>query len=98
MKIIDILKFNRELIKRLREAGIRLKDERYIDLYNDYTELHRHGEKVSYIVLVLSTRYAVSERTVYSLIKRMNRECNICSMIVDEYSFYLSDMPTFAIR
>ena len=77
MKIIDILKFNRELIKRLREAGISLKDERYIDLYNDYTELRRHGEKVSYIVLVLSTRYAVSERTVYSLIKRMNRECNI---------------------
>ena len=77
MKIIDILKFNRELIKRLRETGIRLKDERYIDLYNDYTELRRHGEKVSYIVLVLSTRYAVSERTVYSLIKRMNRECNI---------------------
>ena len=77
MKIIDILKFNRELIKRLREAGIRLKDERYIDLDNDYTELRRHGEKVSYIVLVLSTRYAVSERTVYSLIKRMNRECNI---------------------
>ena len=77
MKIIDILKFNRELIKRLRETGIRLKDERYIDLYNDYTELRRHGEKVSYIVLVLSTRYAVSERTVYSLIKRMNRECNV---------------------
>lgn len=77
MKIIDILKFNRELIKRLRETGIRLKDERYIDLYNDYTELCRNGEKVSYIVLVLSTRYAVSERTVYSLIKRMNRECNI---------------------
>ncbi|MBF1531918.1 MAG: hypothetical protein HXO02_08780 [Prevotella salivae] len=77
MKIIDILKFNRELIKRLRETGIRLKDERYIDLYNDYTELRRHGEKVSYIVLVLSTRYSVSERTVYSLIKRMNCECNI---------------------
>lgn len=80
MKIIDILKFNRELIKRLREAGIRLEDERYIDLYNDYTELRRHGEKVSYIVLVLSTRYAVSERTVYSLIKRMNRECNVSAV------------------
>lgn len=77
MKIIDILKFNRELIKRLRDAGIRLKDEQYIDLYNNYTKLYQHGEKVSYIVLVLSTRYAVSERTVYSLIKRMNCECNI---------------------
>ena len=64
MKIIDILKFNRELIKRLRETGIRLKDERYIDLYNDYTELRRHGEKVSYIVLVLSTRYAVSVQCI----------------------------------
>ena len=69
--------FNRELIKRLRDAGIRLNDEQYIDLYNDYTKLYQHGEKVSYIVLVLSTRYAVSERTVYSLIKRMNCECNI---------------------
>ena len=77
MKIIDILKFNRELIKRLRDAGIRLKDEQYIDLYNDYTKLYQRGERVSYIVLVLSTRYAVSERTVYSLIKRMNCECNI---------------------
>ena len=77
MKIIDILKINRELIKRLRDAGIRLKDEQYIDLYNDYTKLYQHGEKVSYIVLVLSIRYAVSERTVYSLIKRMNCECNI---------------------
>ena len=77
MKIIDILKFNRELIKRLRDAGIRLKDEQYIDLYNDYTKLYQHGEKVSYIVLVLSTRYAVSERTVYSLVKRFNSECNL---------------------
>ena len=80
MKIIDILKFNRELIKRLRDAGIRLKDEQYIDLYNDYTKLYQHGEKVSYIVLVLSIRYAVSERTVYSLIKRMNCECNISAV------------------
>lgn len=77
MKIIDILKFNRELIKRLRDAGIRLKDEQYIDLYNDYTKLYQHGEKVSYIVLVLSTRYAVSDRTVYSLVKRFNSECNL---------------------
>lgn len=76
MKKIDILKFNRELIKRLREAGIRLTDEQYIDLYDDYTELRRQGEKVSYIVLLLAARYGVSERTVYSLIRRLGDECN----------------------
>ena len=80
IKKIDILKFNRELIKRLREAGIRLTDERYIDLYDDYTELRQHGEKVSYIVLLLSARYGVSERTVYSLIRRLGDECNLLAV------------------
>lgn len=37
MKIIEVLKFNRELIKRLKTAGIRLEDEAYVDLYTDYT-------------------------------------------------------------
>ncbi|WP_370867012.1 hypothetical protein [Butyricimonas paravirosa] len=33
MKVIEILNFNRELLKRLQAAGIRLEDARYIDLY-----------------------------------------------------------------
>lgn len=37
MKVIEILNFNRELLKRLQAAGIRLEDARYIDLYADYT-------------------------------------------------------------
>lgn len=77
MKIIDILKFNRELIKRLRSAGIRLEDEQFVDLYTDYTAMCRHGEKVSYIVAVLADRYGISERTVYSLVKRFSSECNL---------------------
>ena len=77
MKIIDILKFNRELIKRLRTAGIRLEDEQFVDLYADYTIMRQHGEKVSYIVAVLANRYDISERTVYSLVKRFSSECNL---------------------
>ena len=37
MKVIEILNFNRELLKRLQAAGILLEDARYIDLYADYT-------------------------------------------------------------
>ena len=77
MKIIDILKFNRELIKRLRTAGIRLEDEQFVDLYADYTIMRQRGEKVSYIVAVLADRYDISERTVYNLIKRFSSECNL---------------------
>ena len=44
MKIIDILKFNRELIKRLRAAGIRLEDEQFVDLYTDYHKLKEYED------------------------------------------------------
>ena len=77
MKIIDVLKFNRDLIKRLRIVGIRLEDEQFVDLYTDYTVMRQGGEKVSYIVAVLADRYVISERTVYSLIKRFSSECNL---------------------
>lgn len=75
MKIIEVLKFNRELIKRLKIAGIRLEDEAFVDLYTEYTTLLEHGEKVSYIVALLSAKYAVSERKVYALIKRFQSDC-----------------------
>lgn len=75
MKIIEILKFNRELIKKLKTLGIRLEDEEFVDLYTDYTALLNRGEKVSYIVARLSEKYAVSERKVYTLIKRFKSDC-----------------------
>ena len=76
MKIIDVLKFNRELIKRLKLAGIRLEDADYIDLYTEYKQLKAQGEKVSYVVAHLAEEYAISERKVYSLIKRFRSNCN----------------------
>lgn len=75
MKVIEILKFNRELLKRLQAAGIRLEDAQYIDLYSDYVRLLSQGEKVSYAVAVLSERYSVSERKVYALVKRFQSDC-----------------------
>ena len=80
MKVIEILNFNRELLKKLHEAGIRLEDTQYIDLYSDYMNLYKNGEKVSYIVATLSLRYGISERKVYDLIKRFKTDCNLCAV------------------
>ncbi len=76
MKLIEILNLNRELLKNFQKAGIRLDDVQYIDLFNEYRTLSAQGEKISYIVAHLATEYAVSERKVYSLIKRYKSECN----------------------
>ena len=78
--MIEILKLNRELLKICRDVGIRLDDGLYIELYNDYNRLLAEGEKVSYIVAVLAERYAVSERKVYALLKRLRADCNLCAV------------------
>lgn len=75
MKVIEILNFNRELLKKLQDAGIRLEDCRYVDLYSDYVKLLEQGQKVSYIVAVLADKYSISERKVYGLIKHFQSEC-----------------------
>lgn len=80
MTIFEVLKFNRELIKNLRVAGIRLEDEKFIDLYSDYLTLFNQGEKVSYIVAYLANKYIISERKVYSLIKHFQSDCNYLSV------------------
>lgn len=77
MKVFEILNFNREPLKRLKQAGIRIEDVEYIDLYNEYRVMLGGGEKVSYIVATLADRYHVSERKVYTLIKRYGRECSV---------------------
>ena len=75
MKVIEILNFNKELLNRIRGIGIRLSDCRYIDLYNEYQTLQMQGEKITYIVAVLSEKYSISERKVYDLVKRFNSNC-----------------------
>ena len=76
MKIIDVLKFNQEPLCRLRKTGIRLEDTKYIGLFDDYKAMRNQGEKISYIVALLSERYGICERKVYSLVKRFQPDCN----------------------
>lgn len=59
----------------MQAAGIRLGDTRFIDMYDEYKEMKDMGEKVSYIVAHLADKYAISERKVYSLIKRFQSDC-----------------------
>lgn len=77
MKVIEILKLNRELLKTCHYMGIRPDDVQYIEQYN---KLQINGEKVSYIVAMLSLRYGISERKVYDLIRRFKTDCNLCAV------------------
>lgn len=75
MTLFEILNFNRELLKRLVSVGFKPDDCRFIELYRDYERMRSCGEKVTYIVSVLSERYSVCERKIYSIIKHMETDC-----------------------
>lgn len=75
MTVFEILSFNRELLSRLFSTGVKANDYVYVDLYNDYMQMHGSGYKMTYIVAVLSEKYAVSERKVYSIIGRLGKDC-----------------------
>lgn len=80
MKIFEILSFNRELLRRLSEVGIKPNDYAYIDLYNDYSKLRSEGYKVTYIITFLSDKYSISERKVYTVINRFSKDCKGCAV------------------
>ena len=80
MTIFEIIKLNKELLKAFQYVGIRLEDVEYIELFNEYRAMVANGEKVSYIVAVLASKYRVSERKVYDLIKRFKTDCNLLAV------------------
>ena len=75
MTLFEILNFNRELLNKLFSIGFKLEDCHYIDLYSDYERMKADGEKVTYIVTHLSSKYGISERKVYEVIKRFGKHC-----------------------
>jgi hypothetical protein len=75
MKVIELVSFNKELLSKIKDAGIRLDDYMYTDLYNEFNTMRNNGEKVTYIVAVLAEKYNISERKVYYLIRRLNSDC-----------------------
>lgn len=75
MTVFEILSFNKELLNRLFSFGIKVGDYVYVDLYKDYIQMRNNGNKMTYIVAVLSETYAISERKVYSVINRLGKDC-----------------------
>lgn len=74
MKVYELLKFSRELLLKIHTAGVKVDDYKYVDMFMEYQALKDKGDKITYIVNHLSTKYEISERQVYCVISRMQRD------------------------
>lgn len=76
MKVIELLKYNKELLERLKNAGIRMEDCQYVELYSDFENMRKTDhQKVTYIVEKMAEKYNISVRKVYQLIRFFNSDC-----------------------
>ena len=75
MSVFDILNLYQTPFRWMLKSGIHIEDVNYIDLYKDYSRMIAHGDKVTYVVAVLADKYQVSERKVYTLLKRLSHDC-----------------------
>lgn len=76
MNLYDALKISGQTLQVLAELGYKAGDEQYMPMFRDYAGMSAAGHKKTYIVAVLADRYAVSERTVYNVVKRFSANCN----------------------
>lgn len=80
MTAFDILNFNRELLMRMLMLGLKPEDCKYLEMYAEFDQMRRNGEKVTYAVSALSTKYNMSERGMYKIIKRLSKDCTTSSV------------------
>lgn len=80
MTAFEILYFNKDLLNRLMSLGLRLEDYKYVDIYIEYAEIRKRGNKITYIISALAAKYKISERGLYKIIKRLEKECPLSSV------------------
>ncbi len=71
MRRIDLIEFNKEILQKLNEAGIRLEDYKYCDLYCDYLQLSETMKSRKAVILTLAERHHISDRQVYNILHHL---------------------------
>jgi hypothetical protein len=69
MTKFELLSVNKDLLKAMDKNGIKPHHHKFIDLFKEYKKMASMGEKITYIVTLLSSTYGISERAIYRLIE-----------------------------
>ena len=74
MKVVDLVKISKEAMKMMSNSGIKTEDWRHIEMYEEYEDMRKNGEKFRYIIAYLAEKYKMSESTIKRVVKRLSRE------------------------
>ena len=74
MRRADLIMFNAEMMRKLKKAGIRLDDYKYVNMWRDYVEMLKTAESRKEVMLSLADRYGITDRQVYNIIKHLEKK------------------------
>ncbi len=74
MKIIELLRFHKEFLKRMSENDIKTDDWEHVEMFNEYEQMRNAGEKATWIFPHLADKYGCSESSVYRIVSRFKSD------------------------
>lgn len=77
MKIIEVLKSNKDLLSLLQQNDVDVGDIDYIPIVEAYVDMKCRGFKVTFIVEYLSDKHRVSVANIYRAVKRLNADVSM---------------------
>ena len=75
MKVKELIKIGKEMMKMLHERGIKMEDYQYLQMVDEFDHMKGHGHKTTYIIAYLAEKYNICERKVYKIIGKMVLDC-----------------------
>lgn len=68
---------NEQLFRLMNDNGIDTKDLQYLPMVEEFRRMKTKKHKVNYIVAFLSSKYEMSERGIYKIVKRFGERVKV---------------------
>jgi hypothetical protein len=73
MKVIDLVKFSREMLKTLSENEVKTGDWKYVKMYEEYRHMRETGLKYRYVIAHLAMAYCISKSKIERIVHKFER-------------------------
>ena len=75
MKVIDLVKFSREMLKTLPENEVKTGDWKYVKMYEEYRHMRDMGLKYRYVIAELAATHNISRSKIERIVQKF--ECTV---------------------
>jgi flagellar basal body rod protein FlgB len=75
MKVVELLKIGKELLKMMSENDVKRDDYKFVKMYQEYLAMRKNGVKYRAVIQMLSEEYHTSKASIERAIRRLGKDC-----------------------